>query len=122
MVTIMAQIRRVDMKRKVKPLLTKSLLSIYEGKYCKRKQMKLEFKRYANEGFLCKLDNFSFGVTINIYQDGEVSYVTHFATIPNERIVCLEASETYDEYEVEAAVQNMIADIKQSVKDAFGTA
>lgn len=118
--TIMAQIRRVDMKRKVKPLLTKSLLSIYEGKYCKRKQMKLEFKRYANEGFLCKLDNFSFGVTINIYQDGEVSYIMHSANIQQERIVCLEAAETYDEYEVEAVVQNMIADIKQSVKDVFG--
>lgn len=116
----MAQLKRIDMKRKMQSLITKSLLSMYEGKYCGKKQMKLEFKRYANGGFLAKLDNYTFGVMINIYQDGEVSYQTHFSTMPNERIICLPASETYNEYEVESAFQDMITEIKAEVKDIFG--
>lgn len=62
----MAQIKRVEMKKMVKPMLTKALLTMFQSKACEHKHMKLDLKAYQHSGLSARLDHFSFGVMVNI--------------------------------------------------------
>ena len=77
--------KRVDMKKMVKPMFAKTLISLMNGQYCKSKVMKLKIQTYVNGGFIGTLDNYSFGVTFNIYQNGEITYNYHNALEYSEK-------------------------------------
>lgn len=53
-------IKRIDMKRHIKPKLIKSFTSLYLGKYCKQHNFSLTCKSFTNSGFSIKLDHYLF--------------------------------------------------------------
>ena len=112
----MTQIKRVEMKKMVKPMLTQALLTMFQSKACEHKHMKLDLKAYQHSGLSAKLDHFTLGVMVNIYQNGEISYKQHSANIYTDRIVIIEPAEYYDDIEVYNKIKDFIHDIKQELK------
>ena len=112
----MAKIKRVDMKRMVKPMLTQALLTMFQSKVCEHKHMKLELKAYQHSGLSAKLEHYNFGVMVNIYQNGEVSYKRHVTNIYSDRIVIIEPDEYYNDIEVYNKIKDFIQEIKQDLK------
>lgn len=113
----MSIIKRAEMKRLAKKIITNSMVSIYNGKYCKNKAMTLDFRNYVNGGFQSRLKMNGYNVIINIYQNGEVSYQhTHIISTEPKIIILNENLEYYDDI-VEKNIKVMIKDIKQNIKN-----
>lgn len=111
--------KRVDMKKMVKPMFAKTLISLMNGQYCKSKVMKLKIQTYVNGGFIGTLDNYSCGVTFNIYQNGEITYNYHNALEYSEKITIVKSNTMYDEIEVRNKVQDAIDHVKEECRLAF---
>lgn len=114
----METISRVNMKRKIKPIIEKELLKISNSKKLKNKQTRFKIKSYGNKGFSAELDHFNFGILINAYQNGEVSYRTHQANISEGRIICIEPAEEYNEKDIDDKIKQMFKDIKEELKNS----
>ena len=112
----MSIISRAEMKRLAKKTITNSMISIYNGKYCKNKVMTLDFRNYANGGFHSRLDMNGYNVIINIFQNGEVTYQQRNYISQEPKIKILDKSLEYEEDTVNAVLKNMIKDIKLRIK------
>lgn len=109
-------IKRAEMKRLAKKMITNSMISIYNGKYCKNKAMTLDFRNYANGGFHSRLNMNGYNVIINIYQNGEISY-QHTNIISQEpKIKILDKNLEYEQDDVNILLKDMIKDIKSRIK------
>lgn len=115
----MAEIKRTQMKKIVKEKVCDTMLSIYNGKYCKDKLMTFSIKRYTANGMCLTIDHFSITVKINIYVNGEVTYTLR-NFIDTEKITIIEPAETYDDIEIHNKIQEMIKAIKNFVKNPEG--
>lgn len=115
----MVEIKRVEMKKMVKEQICNTMLSIYNGKYCKDKLMTFSIKRYTANGMCLTIDHFSITIKINIYVNGEVTYTLRHL-MDTEKITIIEPNETYDDIEVHNKIQQMIKHIKDFVKNPEG--
>lgn len=112
-------IKRIDMKRHIKPKLIKTFTSLYLGKHCKHHNFSLTYKSFTNSGFSIKLDHYLFTAQVNTYPNGEVSYI--FGSMGNmgERTIILEPEEYYDEWVVDATIDDFIDLTKKTIKLAI---
>ena len=113
------EIKRIDMKRHIKPKLIKTFTSLYLGKHCKHHNFSLTYKSFTNSGFSIKLDHYLFTAQVNVYPNGEVSYI--FGSMGNmgERTIIIEPDEFYDEWAVDAAIDDFIDLTKKTIKLAI---
>ena len=109
------EIKRIDMKRHIKPKLIKTFTSLYLGKYCKHNNFSLTYKSFTNSGFSIKLDHYLFTAQVNVYPNGEVSYIFGSMSNMGERTIILEP----DEWVVDSAIDDFIDLTKKTIKLAI---
>ena len=113
----MTIIKRPEKKKLAKKTITNAMVSIYNGKYCKDKEIQLEFHSYKNGGFQTRLKRYRYNLIINIYQNGEISYQHTIQSNADQKIKISEESLEYDDNEIKQSLKNMIKDIKIKIKN-----
>ena len=66
-----------------------------------------------------KLEHFSYNLKVNIYQNGEVSYVLRKNGEKGQRVIILPEAEVYDDEEVNKALSEFVNYAKDELKSAF---
>lgn len=112
--------KRVEAKKIAKSTVVKMMATMYVGRYANSKQFKFSCKTYAAGGAEMKLEHFSYNLKVNIYQNGEVSYVLHTKGERGQRVIILPEAEVYDDEEVHKALAEFCDHAKAEMKSVFG--
>lgn len=64
--------------------------------------------------------HYSYTLWVNIYQNGEVSYVLHTNGEKGQRVIILPEAEVYDDEEVNKALSEFVDHAKAEMKSVFG--
>ena len=112
----MTTMKRIEMRRYVRPRLIDAFTKIYLSKDGSKKNYKLNFVSYSNSGASVKFDHSDFCVLVNMYNNGEVSYVFDYYREDGERQIILPAADTYEYEEVEKAISDFIKLVKTELK------
>lgn len=115
-VNTMTTMKRIEMRRYVRPKLIDAFTKIYLSKDGSKKNYKLNFVSYSNSGVAVKFDHYDFCVLVNMYTNGEVSYVFDYYREKGERQIILPAADTYESEEVERAISDFIKLVKTELK------
>ena len=111
--------KRVEMKKIAKSTVVKMMATMYVGRYANSKQFKFSCKTYAAGGAEMKLEHFSYNLKVNIYQNGEVSYVLRKNGEKGQRVIILPEAEVYDDEKVNKALSEFVDYAKDELKSAF---
>lgn len=112
--------KRVEMKKIAKSTIVKLMATLYTGKYGKPKLFTFTCKTYSAGGAEMKLEHFSYNLKVNIYQNGEVSYVLRKNGEKGQRVIILPEAEVYDDEEVSRALTEFCDHAKAEMKSVFG--
>lgn len=112
--------KRVEMKKIAKQTIVKLMATLYTGKYGNPKLFKFSCETYAAGGAEMKLEHYCYNLRVNIYQNGEVSYVLRKNGERGQRVVILPEAEVYDDEEVSRALAEFCDYAKAEMKEAFG--
>lgn len=111
--------KRVEVKKIAKSTIVKLMATLYTGKYGNPKMFTFTCKTYAAGGAEMKLEHFSYNLKVNIYQNGEVSYVLRKNGEKGQRVIILPEAEVYDDEEVSQALEEFVDLAKAEMKSAF---
>lgn len=112
--------KRVEAKKIAKSTIVKLLATMYVGKYGNPKLFEMWCKTYSAGGAEMHLKHYSYNLTVNIYQNGEVSYVLHTNSEKGQRVIILPEAEVYDDEEVNRALAEFADYVKSELKSVFG--
>ena len=112
--------KRVEMKKIAKSTIVKIMATLYTGKYGNPKLFEMWCKTYAAGGAEMHLKQYSYYLKVNIYQNGEVSYVLHTNGEKGQRVIILPEAEVYDDEEVSRALAEFCDYAKAEMKSVFG--
>ena len=115
-VNTMTTMKRIEMRRYVRPRLIDAFTKIYLSKDGSKKNYKLNFVSYSNSGVSVKFDHSDFCVLVNMYNNGEVSYVFDYYREDGERQIIIPAADTYESEDVEKAISDFIKLVKTELK------
>lgn len=111
--------KRVETKKIAKQTIVKLMSTMYVGRYANSKLFTFSCKTYAAGGAEMKLEHFSYNLKVNIYQNGEVSYVLRQNGERGQRVIILPEAEVYDDEEVSKALSEFCDFAKAEMKEAF---
>lgn len=112
--------KRVEAKKIAKQTIVKLMATLYTGKYGNPKFFEMWCKTYAAGGAEMHLKHYSYTLWVNIYQNGEVSYVLHTNGEKGQRVIILPEAEVYDDEEVHKALAEFCDHAKAEMKSVFG--
>lgn len=112
--------KRVEAKKIAKQTIVKLMATLYTGKYGNPKFFEMWCKTYAAGGAEMHLKHYSYTLWVNIYQNGEVSYVLHTKGERGQRVIILPEAEVYDDEEVHKALAEFCDHAKAEMKSVFG--
>lgn len=112
--------KRVEAKKIAKSTIVKLMATLYTGKYGNSKQFTFSCKTYSAGGAEMKLEHYCYNLKVNIYQNGEVSYVFRQNGEKGQRVIILPEAEVYDDEEVSRALAEFVDFAKVEMKEAFG--
>jgi hypothetical protein len=111
--------KRVEAKKIAKQTIVKLMATLYTGKYGNPKLFEMWCKTYAAGGAEMHLKHYSYTLWVNIYQNGEVSYVLHTNGERGQRVIILPEAEVYDDEEVNRALTEFCDFAKSEMKEVF---
>ena len=111
--------KRVEAKKIAKQTIVKLMSTMYVGRYANPKLFEFSCKTYAAGGAEMKLEHYCYNLKVNIYQNGEVSYVLHQNGEKGHRVIILPEAEVYNDEEVSRALSEFCDYAKAEMKEAF---
>lgn len=111
--------KRVEAKKIAKQTIAKLMVTLYAGKYGNPKLFEMWCKTYAAGGAEMKLEHYCYNLKVNIYQNGEVSYVLHTKGERGQRVIILPEAEVYDDEKVNRALTEFVDFAKAEMKSVF---
>lgn len=81
--------KRVEAKKIAKQTIVKLMATLYTGKYGNPKRFKFYCETYSAGGAEMHLKHYCYNLKVNIYQNGEVSYVFRQNGEKGQRVIIL---------------------------------